>query len=171
MVRILYCYLYHHGAKKLTSSPLPVLKERSLYREEGAKVDPAELVFSMQEIHHFEDLFIPFSIHTHHHLGYLAFSPVFPNELIHRFYFWKNILQYALSFGDPFEPLLVTQTIQNCTYFVQPSPDQEEGLTLPATPTQSPKRITLFRGEKSLKLSRQEKARATERTRQLFCPT
>jgi hypothetical protein len=51
------------------------------------------------------------------------------------------------------------------------SPDQGEGLARFATPTQSLVRSTLFKGERSLKLSRQEKARATERTCQLFCRT
>jgi hypothetical protein len=44
-----------------------------------------------------------------------------------------------------------------------------EGLARFAAPTQSLTRITLFKGERSLRLSRQERARATERTCQLFC--
>ena len=66
---------------------------------------------------------------------------------------------------------LVTQTIQNCTYLAQSLLDEGEGLARFAAPTQSLTRITLFKGERSLRLSRQERARATERTCQLFCST
>ena len=64
---------------------------------------------------------------------------------------------------------LVTQTVQNCIYLVHSSLDQGEGLARFATPTQSLEIRSRFKGEKSLRLSRQEKARATERTCQLFC--
>jgi len=61
--------------------------------------------------------------------------------------------------GHAENPPLATQAIQNLTHFVQSSPDQEKGLACFATPTQSLVRIIFFKGEKSLRLSRQEKAR------------